>query len=285
MLRIAIQSKGRMNQECIDLLHSVGVNLTIRSNNQVLIRSNDFPAEVLFLEKDRMPDFLTNKVADIGIMGEYMARAYNTPDDLIIKKLGFDKCAISLAIPQEVKYKGIEWFIGKSIATPYPELVSAFLKQKNIKAQTRMLRESVSISPKIGMSDAICDRVDSGTTLLSQNLREVEVVMQSEAVLVVAPDLSPQKKMILEELMLRIESAQNAMGKKLITMNVPKQNLDAVIDIMPALKKPTIVELYGEEWMSVSTVLAEKRLWDIAEKLKLYGVENIVVRPIEKIIF
>ncbi len=284
MLRIAIQAKGRMSQECIELLHSVGVKLTIRETNPVLVRSSNFPAEVLFIEKDRIPEFLSNNVADVGIMGEYMAKAHGTPDELIIKRLGFDKSTLSLAVPREIKYKGIEWFIGKSVATPYPDLLTKYFKSRNIKAQIRMMREYVYMAPKVGMADAICDRVHSGTTLISENLKEVETVMHSEAVLVVSPNLTPQKQMILDEFILRIDSVQNAMGKKLITMNVPKKNIEYVNEIMLSLKKPTIIPLQGDEWVSLSTVIDERRLWDIVEKLKLCGVEDIVVRSIEKII-
>ncbi len=273
-----------MSQECIDLLQAVGVKLTIRDKNPVLVRSNNFPAEVLFLEKDRIPEFLLNKVADVGIMGEYMALAHKTPKANIIKRLGFDRCAVSLAIPRETKYRGIEWFMGKTIATPYPNLVSDYLKSRGVKAHVCTIHEAVPMAPKVGIADAICDRVDSGTTLIRENLKEVESVMQSEAVLVTSPDISPQKQMILDEFILRIESVHNAMGKKIVTMNVPKDCLQNVIDIVPSLKTPTIIPLYGENWLSLSTVIDEKRLWDIVDKLKHYGVTDLVVRPIEKII-
>lgn len=285
MLRIAIQSKGRMSQECIDLLHSVGVTLTIRETNPVLVRSSNFPAEVLFLEKDRIPEFLANKVADIGIVGEYIARDYGTPENLIVKRLGFDRSTLSLAVPRDIKYKGIEWFIGKSIATPYPNLLAKYFKSRSIKTTIRMVRESVYMAPKVGMADAICDRVHSGTTLISEHLKEVETVMQSEAVLVVSPGLNAQKQMILDEFILRIESVQNAKGKKSVTMNVPKLNLQNVLSTMPNFKKAIVLPLLDEEWVCVSMVVDERRLWDIVEKLQVYGVEDIKVNSIEKIIF
>lgn len=284
MLRIAIQPKGRMNQECMNLLEQVGVKLSIRESNPVLVRSSNFPAEVLFLEKDSIPELVQSSVVDVAICGEYMAQQALVPKDCIVKRLGFDKSTLSLAIPRDTKYKGIEWFTGKTIATPYPELVQQFFKNKNIRTNVRLMREQVYMAPKIEVADAICDRVHSGTTLISEHLKEVEVIMQSEAVLIVSPAITPQKKMILDELIQRIEAVQYAVGKKFVSLNAPVAALDDIIEFMPSLRRPTITYYNDNEWATVSTVMDEKRLWDIIERLKYLGAEEIVICPIDKII-
>lgn len=284
MLRIAIQSKGRMNQESLELLDSVGVKLSVRESNPILVRSSNFPAEVLFIEKDRIPEFVAQGIVDVGICGEYLARQAGTPDECIIKRLGFNKSTLSLAIPRDAKYRGIEWFIGKSIATPYPDLLSRFLKSHGIKATARLMREHVYMAPKVGIADAICDRVYSGTSLMSENLKEVETVMTSEAILIATPQMSPLNQMILDEFLLRIDAIQEAVGKKFVRMNVPIANLDAIIGILPALHSPSIAKYQDEEYMSVSVVMDEKRLWDILERLKELGAKEILICPIDKMI-
>lgn len=284
MLRIAIQSKGRMNQESLELLDSVGVKLSVRESNPILVRSSNFPAEVLFIEKDRIPEFVAQGIVDVGICGEYLARQAGTPDECIIKRLGFNKSTLSLAIPRDAKYRGIEWFIGKSIATPYPDLLSRFLKSHGIKATARLMREHVYMAPKVGIADAICDRVYSGTSLMSENLKEVETVMTSEAILIATPQMSPLNQMILDEFLLRIDAIQEAVGKKFVRMNVPIANLDAIIGILPALHYPSIAKYQDEEYMSVSVVMDEKRLWDILERLKELGAKEILICPIDKMI-
>ncbi len=284
MLRIAIQSKGRMNQESLELLDSVGVKLSVRESNPILVRSSNFPAEVLFIEKDRIPEFVAQGIVDVGICGEYLARQAGTPDECIIKRLGFNKSTLSLAIPRDAKYRGIEWFIGKSIATPYPDLLSRFLKSHGIKATARLMREHVYMAPKVGIADAICDRVYSGTSLMSENLKEVETVMTSEAILIATPQMSPLNQMILDEFLLRIDAIQEAVGKKFVRMNVPIANLDAIIGILSALHSPSIAKYQDEEYMSVSVVMDEKRLWDILERLKELGAKEILICPIDKMI-
>ena len=284
MLRIAIQSKGRMNQESLELLDSVGVTLSVRESNPILVRSSNFPAEVLFLEKDRIPEFVSQGIVDIGICGEYLARQANTPDDCIIKRLGFNKSSLSLAIPRDVKYRGMEWFIGKSIATPYPDLLSRFLKLHGIKATTRLMREHVYMAPKVGIADAICDRVYSGTSLMSENLREVETVMTSEAILIATPSMSPLNRMILDEFLLRIDAIQAAVGKKFVRMNIPIGKKDEIIAILPSVHRPSIAHYQDDDMISLSVVMDEKRLWDILERLKELGAKEILICPIDKMI-
>ena len=284
MLRIAIQSKGRMNQESLELLDSVGVKLSMRESNPLLVRSSNFPAEVLFIEKDRIPEFVALGIADVGICGEYLARQAGTSDDCIIKRLGFNKSTLSLAIPREVKYRGIDWFAGKTIATPYPELLTRFLKSRGVKATTRLMREHVYMAPKIGISDAICDRVYSGTSLMSENLKEVETVMTSEAILIATPSMSPLNRMILDEFLLRIDAIQAAVGKKFVRMNVPVDNVDRIVTILPAIHQPSISQYCNDGFVSVSVVMDEKRLWDILERFKELGAKEILICPIDKMI-
>jgi ATP phosphoribosyltransferase len=284
MLRIAIQSKGRMHQESLELLDAVGVKLILRDTNSILVRSINFPAEVLFIEKDRIPEFVAQGVVDVGICGEYLARQFGTSDDCILKRLGFNKSTLSLAIPRDIKYKGIEWFMGKTIATPYPELLARYLKTRGVKAITRLMRENVYMAPKVGIAEAICDRVHSGTSLMSENLKEVETVMTSEAILIATPTMTPLNHMILEEFLLRIDAVQAAKGKKFVQMNIPLLALDKVIDILPALHHPSVNSYQDSEYVSVSVVMDEKRLWDILEHLKTLGVKEILITPIDKMI-
>mgnify|MGYP003303124910 FL=1 len=284
MLRIAIQSKGRMNQESLDLLESVGVKLVLRESNPLLVRSSNFPAEVLFVEKERIPEFVAQGIADIGICGEYLACQAGTLDSCIIKRLGFNKSTLSLAIPRDAKYKGIEWFMGKTIATPYPDLLLKYLKSQGVKAKARLMREHVYMAPKVGIADAICDRVHSGTALMSENLKEVETVMTSEAILIAAPNMTPLNRMILDEFLLRIDAIQAAVGKKFVRMNVPTSTLEQIIAILPSVHRPSLSHYQNDEFVSVSVVMDEKRLWDILEKLKSLGAKEILICPIDKMI-
>lgn len=273
-----------MCQESLDLLDSVGVKLVLRESNPLLVRSSNFPAEVLFVEKDRIPEFVAQGIADVGICGEYLARQAGTPDSCVIKRLGFNKSTLSLAIPRDAKYKGIEWFIGKTIATPYPDLLTRYLKTRGVKASTRLMREHVYMAPKIGIADAICDRVHSGTSLMSENLKEVETVMTSEAILVATPTMTPLNQMILDEFLLRIDALQAAVGKKFVRMNVPINMVDEIVEILPSVHRPSLSRYHDDEWVSVSVVMDEKRLWDILERLKTLGAKEILICPIDKMI-
>lgn len=284
MLRIAIQSHGRLNQEALELLDSVGVKLTIRETLPVLVKSNNFPAEVLFFEKDRIPEFVETGVADIGIVGEYLAVSKNIPEECIIKKLEFDNCNLSLAIPRDVKYKGVEWFIGKRVATPYPDALQKYFKSKNIRAKIIEAKENVSMALQVDLADAVFDRVFSGTTLFNQHLKVVENVMHSQAVIIVNPKLSTPNQMILDEFMMRIDSVKSAFGKKYMTLNVPTAKLDELLKILPSAKKPTVLSLADADWNAVHTLIDEKRFWDIIDRLKEIGAENIALLPISNLI-
>lgn len=282
MLRIAVQSKGRLYEETMTLLQESGINLNL-SKRTLLVQAGNFPVEILFLRDDDIPQSVAGGVADVGIVGENEYVERNEKANLI-KRLGFSKCRISLAIPKAVDYKGLDWFNGKKIATSYPGILKSFLEKNNICAESHVITGSVEIAPGIGLADAIFDIVSSGSTLVSNNLREVEIVMQSEALLIGNPNLSEEKKEIMEELLFRFDAVKAAQGKKYIMMNVPNSQLEAVISVLPGIKSPTVMPLAQGDWSSVHTVLDEKRFWEIIGKLKSLGAEGILVLPIEKMI-
>ncbi|MFR0835673.1 MAG: ATP phosphoribosyltransferase [Barnesiella sp.] len=280
MLRIAVQSKGRLYEDSMALLAEAGIKLS-SGKRTLLVPSRNFPVEILFLRDDDIPDSVASGVADVGIVGlnELLEKAKKTRE---VKRLGFSKCRLSLAIPKDAVYKGLEWFSGKKIATSYPGILSAFLNEKGIKADIHVITGSVEIAPGIGLADAIFDIVSSGSTLISNQLREVEVVVDSEAVLVANENLIPEKNEILEELVFRIGAVQAADSKKYILMNVPKSQLEDVLAVLPGIKSPTVMPLANDEWCSVHTVLEEKYFWEIINKLKAAGAEGILVLDIEK---
>ena len=282
MLRIAVQSKGRLYDETMELLQESGISLGV-SKRTLLVQAGNFPVEVLFLRDDDIPQSVAGGVADVGIVGEneFVERAEKAD---VIKRLGFSRCRLSLAIPKAIDYKGLEWFNGKKIATSYPGILKSFLKEKGIKADIHVITGSVEIAPGIGLADAIFDIVSSGSTLVSNNLREVEVVMQSEALLIGNPKMDADKKAILEELLFRFDAVKAAQGKKYIMMNVPDDRMSEVLAELPGIKSPTVMPLATKGWSSVHTVLDEKRFWEIIGKLKAAGAEGILVLPIEKMI-
>lgn len=282
MLRIAVQSKGRLHDETMMLLEEAGIKLN-GGKRILLVSAKDFPVEVLFLRDDDIPESVANGVADVGIVGEneYVEKGSKAQ---LVKRLGFSKCRLSLAIPKDEKYEGSEWFNGKTIATSYPVILDAYLKEQNVQANIHVITGSVEIAPGIGLADAIFDIVSSGSTLVSNQLKEVEVVMRSEALLISAPQLSPDKQAILEELLFRIEAIQLADGKKYVLLNAPKERLNDIIEVLPGMKSPTVTPLANGEWVSVQSVISEKHFWEIIGKLKSLGAEGILDLPIEKMI-
>mgnify|MGYP000348763114 FL=1 len=282
MLRIAVQSKGRLYDETMMLLEEAGIKLN-KAKRTLLLSAKDFPVEVLFLRDDDIPQSVANGTADVGIVGEneYVEKGSEAN---LIKRLGFSKCRLSLAIPKDEEYNGVEWFNGKTIATSYPGILKTYLQEKGIKANTHVITGSVEIAPGIGLADAIFDIVSSGSTLVSNQLKEVEVVMPSEALLIGTKGLSAEKREILDELLFRFEAIQMAEGKKYVLLNAPKDKLDEIIEVLPGMKSPTITPLANGEWVSVQSVIAEKHFWEIIGKLKSLGAEGILVLPIEKMI-
>lgn len=282
MLRIAVQSKGRLFEDTMALLAEADIKLST-SKRTLLTQSTNFPIEVLFLRDDDIPQCVASGVADLGIVGEneFMERKEEAE---IISRLGFSKCRLSLAIPKEINYTGTEWFNGKKIATSYPKILQNFLNQNNIKADIHVITGSVEIAPSIKLADCIFDIVSSGSTLISNNLKEVEVVMKSEALLIGNKSMSQEKKEILEELLFRIKAVKAAEDKKYVLMNVPTDKIKKIIDVLPGIKSPTIMPLATEGWNSVHTVLDQKCFWEIIGKLKALGAQGILVLPIEKMI-
>jgi ATP phosphoribosyltransferase len=239
--------------------------------------------EVLYLRDDDIPQSVASGVADIGVVGENEFIERNE-DAEIISRLGFSKCRLSLAIPKDIDYRGMNWFNGKKIATSYPHILKTFLDKEGISAEIHVITGSVEISPGIGLADGIFDIVSSGSTLVSNNLREVEVVMQSEALLIGNKNLSKEKRATLEEMLFRFKAVKDAEDKKYVRMNAPKAHLEEIISVLPGLKSPTIIPLADEDWCSVHTVLDQKRFWEIIGKLKELGAQGILVTPIEKMI-
>ena len=294
MLRIAVQSKGRLFDDTMNLLAEADIKVSA-SKRTLLVQSSNFPLEVLYLRDDDIPQSVASGVADIGVVGEneFVERlrvgesedsGMRGEDADVVSRLGFSKCRLSLAIPKEIDYKGVEWFNGKKIATSYPGILKQFLDKNGIEAEIHVITGSVEISPGIGLADGIFDIVSSGSTLVSNNLREVEVVMQSEALLIGNKQLSQEKRDILEQMLFRFKAVKDAEDKKYVRMNAPKARLQEIIDVLPGLKSPTIIPLADEEWCSVHTVLDQKQFWDIIGKLKEMGAQGILVTPIEKMI-
>ncbi|MDR1602765.1 MAG: ATP phosphoribosyltransferase [Tannerella sp.] len=282
MLRIAIQSKGRLYDETMALLEESGIRLS-KARRTLLLSAVDFPVEALFLRDDDIPQSVANGVADAGIVGEneYVEKGQEAE---LVKRLGFSKCRLSLAIPKDAAYEGLQWFEGKTIATSYPVILNRFLKEKGIKAALHEISGSVEIAPGIGLADAIFDIVSSGSTLISNRLKEVEVVMKSEALLIAGKSLSAEKRNVLNEMLFRFAAVQEAAGRKYVLLNAPRAQLAEITKLLPGMKSPTVTPLADEGWVSVQSVITEKHFWEIIGQLKSLGAEGILVIPIEKMI-
>lgn len=283
MLRIAIQTKGRLNEGSVKLMEEAGISLIFGRRNLVSPAKN-FPVEVLYLRDDDIPQTVAYGAADAGIVGEneVLERKEKVR---IVKRLGFSKCRLSLAIPQQLEYTGKEWFNGKKIATSYPGILMEWLHSNGIEAEIHIIKGSVEISPGIGLADAIFDIVSSGSTLVSNRLKEVEKVIDSEAVLIANENLGAEKEAVLEDLIFRLESVQRAEGKKYILLNIPNERISEVASVLPGMKSPTVMPLAEPGWSSVHSVISEDDFWEIIGKLKKAGAEGILVIPIEKMIF
>lgn len=282
ILRIAIQTKGRLNEESEELIRECGIKLTV-GKRQLLSPAKNFPVEILYLRDDDIPETVADGVADIGIVGEneMLEKDKNV---VLTRRLGFSKCRLSLAIPKGETYSGVEWFEGKTVATSYPVILEKFFAEKKVKAEIHVINGSVEIAPGIGLADGIFDIVSSGGTLVSNGLKEVEVVTPSEAVLISTSNLSPEKQAILNELIFRIESVERSKGKKYIMLNTPNEKLSQIFEMLPGMKSPTVMPLAESGWSSVHSVIEEKFFWENISKLKALGAEGILVLPIEKMI-
>lgn len=282
MLRIAVQSKGRLYEDTMALLQEADIKIS-SSKRTLLVQSTNFPVEILYLRDDDIPQTVADGVADLGIVGEneFVERG---EDAEIVKRLGFSKCRLSLAIPKEFEYNGVEWFKGRKVATSYPNILKDFMAKAGVETDIHVITGSVEIAPGIGIADGIFDIVSSGSTLVSNNLKEVEVVMKSEALLIGNKNLDEDKKEILKELIFRIDAVKAAEDKKYVLMNAPTDKVKDIIAVLPGIKSPTIMPLATEGWSSIHTVLDQKRFWEIIGQLKSLGAEGILVLPIEKMI-
>lgn len=282
MLRIAVQSKGRLYDETMEMLSEAGIKLSAVKRS-LLVPSRNFPVEILYLRDDDIPDAVATGTADVGVVGynEVLEKQRNVK---VLKRLGFSRCRLSLAVPNKENYTGLDWFNGKKVATSYPVILRQFFEEKGINADLHEISGSVEIAPNIGLANAIFDIVSSGSTLVSNNLTEVERVIESEAVLIGGKPLSEEKQEVLDELIFRVEAVKAAADKKYVLMNVPRRQLDEVISILPGIKSPTILPLADSEWCSVHTVVDEKRFWEIINRLKAAGAEGILVLDIKKMV-
>ncbi|MDT0685654.1 ATP phosphoribosyltransferase [Autumnicola psychrophila] len=281
-LRIAIQKSGRLNEDSLKILKDAGVSID-NGKEQLKASARNFPLEVMYLRNGDIPQYLRDGVVDAAIIGENVL--IEKGQDIIRgEKLGFSKCRVSLAVPKSMKYKGLQDLDGKKIATSYPNTVNDFLKEKGITADLHIINGSVEIAPNIGLADGICDIVSSGSTLFKNNLKEVEVMLKSEAVLAISPEISEERKAILEKLQFRFKSVLNARTSKYILLNAPNENLEKIIKLLPGMRSPTVLPLAEEGWSSIHTVINEERFWEVIDELKNNGAEGILVAPIEKMV-
>ena len=282
-LKLAIQKKGRLSDDSQGLIKSCGIKYP-SMKNVLMTSSTNFPIDMLFMRDDDIPQYVDDGVADIGIVGEneFLEKAM---DVKIIKRLGFSKCRLCLALPRAFDYKGLSDFNGKSIATSYPVILEKFLSENNIDAEIHEITGSVEIAPSIGLAEGIFDIVSTGSTLLMNGLKEVHTVMKSEALLIANNELTPKKQAILDKLLFRMESVYQAKSSKYILLNAPNTSIEKIVNLLPGMRSPTILPLHGTEgWSSIHSVVSEDAFWDIIDKLKQAGAEGILVLPIEKMI-
>lgn len=282
VLRVAIQKSGRLSEKSISLLKECGISIA-HGSNKLKASASNFPLEVLYLRDDDIPQYVADNVADIGILGENVV-IEKAKDVKVIEPLGFAKCRLSLAVRREENYPGIEFFQGKKIATSYPHILKSFLDKKGISAEIEEISGSVEIAPGIGLADGICDIVSTGSTLLTNGLKEADTVMQSQAVMVSAPELSVAKQAILDKLLFRLRSVRNAQKNKYILLNAPNDKIQDIISLLPGMKSPTILPLAESNWSSVHSVIKEDEFWEVIDKLKDLGAQGILIVPIEKMI-
>lgn len=281
-LKIAIQKKGRLSEKSLALFKECGIRFE-SGKGSLTMQASNFPLEVLLLRDDDIPEYVESGVADIGIVGQNVVyeKAENVKE---VKQLGFGKCRFSLAVGKKMTYNSVKDLEGKQIATSYPNILSKFLTENGVKAKIHEISGSVEIAPSIGLADAVCDIVSTGSTLLMNGLKEVETILKSQAVLIAYPELETKKQAILDKLLFRLEAVQKAQKNKYILLNVPNRKIKTISDILPGMKSPTVVPLEKEGWSSIHSVIAENDFWEIIEKLRENGAEGILVMPIEKLI-
>ena len=282
MIKIAIQKSGRLNKESLDLLKKCGISID-NGKDQLKAAARNFPLEVLYLRNGDIPQYLRDGVVDLAIIGENLV--FEKGKDLIVvEKLGFSKCRVCIAVPKDFNFTGIKDLERKKIATSYPNTVNKYLSEKGISADLHIINGSVEIAPNIGLADAICDIVSSGSTLFKNNLKEVATIVKSESVLVQAPDLSAEKLVLMKKLSFRLRSVLRAKKSKYILLNAPNDKINEISNILPVLKSPTVLPLTQEGWSSLHSVIDEGSFWDVIDELKAAGAEDILVCPIEKMV-
>ena len=281
-LKIAIQKSGRLSEKSLGLLRSCGISLST-GDRKLKANATNFPMDVFYLRDDDIPQYVAEGVADLGILGENEVFEKNQPVDPI-KKLGFAKCRMSLAVRREVDYPGPSWFSGKKIATSYPGVLRKYLEDTGIDASIEEIGGSVEIAPGIGLAEGIFDIVSTGSTLIMNGLKEVETVLESEAILIRNRNLSQEKQALLDQLLFRIDAVNTAKRNKYILLNAPNEKVNDLIDIIPGMRSPTVLPLAVEGWSSIHTVIQEDDFWNVINKLKANGAEGILVSPIEKMI-
>jgi ATP phosphoribosyltransferase len=281
-LKIAVQKSGRLYEGSMKLLKECGIEVS-NGNNQLRVQAANFPIEVFFLRDDDIPEYVQDAVADIGFVGENVVKESRKDVD-IIEKAGFGKCRLSLAVPKNGNMKTAEDLIGRKIATSYPNILKAYLEEKNISASIHEISGSVEIAPRIGLADAICDLVSSGSTLFTNELKEIETILSSEAVLISNKNLSADKKIILESLLFRIRSVKKAKNNKYVLLNAPNDKVETICALLPGMKSPTILPLAESGWSSIHSVIAESDFWNVIQQLKENGAQGILIIPIEKMI-
>lgn len=281
-IRIAIQKSGRLNQDSLQILKDCGISID-NGKDQLKASSRNFPMEVFYLRNGDIPQYLRDGVVDIAIIGENVLIEKGS-DITIAEKLGFSKCKVSLAVPKSFKYNSVSDFEGKRIATSYPNTVKKYLAEKGVHVDLHIISGSVEIAPNIGLADGICDIVSSGSTLFKNNLKEVEVMLKSEAVLAVSPTISEERKALLSKLQFRIQSVLRARQSKYVLLNAPNDKLKNILALLPGMRSPTVLPLADEGWSSVHTVIQKDTFWEVIDELKLAGAEGILVCPIEKMV-
>ena len=281
-LKIAIQKSGRLQDDSLKLLKECGIDIS-NGVNKLKAEASNFPLEVFFLRDDDIPQYVEDSVADIGIVGENVVLEKNK-DVKIVEKLGYGRCRLSIAVGRNEIYESTGYLEGKKIATSYPLIVRNFLRENNIRAEIHEISGSVEIAPGIGLADAICDLVSSGSTLFMNGLKEVETILMSEAVLIKHSTLPEEKQRLLDKLLFRVQSVKKAKNNKYILLNAPNENLEKIIGLLPGMKSPSVLPLAEAGWSSVHSVLKENEFWEIIEKLREAGAQGILVVPIEKMI-
>ena len=281
-LRIAVQKSGRLNEDSMRILKDIGISID-NGKDQLKASARDFPVEVFYLRNGDIPQYLRDGVVDAAIIGENVLIEKGSDLDFV-ERLGFSKCKVSIAVPKDSKANSLKDLEGKRIATSYPETVKQFLAEQNIDAQLHIINGSVEIAPNIGLADGICDIVSSGSTLFKNGLKEIEVLLKSEAVLAVSPEIDEERKQILEKIQFRIQSVLKARNSKYVLLNAPNDKLDKILDLLPGMRSPTVLPLAEEGWSSVHTVISKNDFWNIIDELKANGAEGILVCPIEKMV-